>query len=47
MPRSIDTIHFVPSYLSSERHVEFVTLRTVTLYYFKLKAPSFIADAVG
>ena len=34
MPRSIATIHFVPSYLSSERHVEFVTLHTVTLYYF-------------
>jgi len=42
MPRGIATVHFVPVYL-----VQFVTLRTITLYYFKLKAPSFIADVVG
>ena len=46
-PRGIATVHFVSVYFLSDLHGESISLHTVTLYYFKLKAPLLMADVVG
>ena len=48
MPSGIATVHFVPIYFSSDRHVESVTLRTVVCSRCsRVKLSSFLSSSVA